>query len=787
MQIKIPLLTILFFTLTVTPIVCNAQEARILLPDGVLNKAYNEKIVEVLRDKYRFTLQSSSLAPSYEWRIVGSAPPGLGIDPVSGTILGTPSAARAQPYLFRIEVIDRAVAGSAALKLLASLKILRHSPRGPSPILVPIDQETPPPSGGATAPVTQPPGPNRSEDDVEIPSIVPRKNFTLPIKIKNDSIRQLKVEAEHESSRTVSALTAPDLPRGEVLTSVNLTLEEGKSTIRVFNAVTRDRIRSFDIVVGPDKPAEVGLDVRHAGFVSPDEKNTSVTIQVGPKVSKIKVDAKGKDVKGEFNADTEKVEAPELKRDSDVYLVTVPLSKDSDTRITVTDETPGSKISPKSIDIKKDKALSAIGQAGEKGEKQKGKLKIDPDKNQQVYNETMVPIKVKNEDPEKIKNVYVRVLNAEKPIPQDTNQYSTEKKTEVTADVIIGAGKNEILIFDVDQPGDNFASIEINCTGEKCGTEATFKHSPTAFTRGIIGLEQAGAASASPEQKLFLEFNLSAPLFRKAGKPIDAPIWLWLNPRITSLPQQNSSSIAEFATATNFFSPFTGGKVNDIAQGFEFLGGLEIPIPLHGKRVTGPIASGFGNETKVRFGVSLVGGVGMITPFNPQKSVQVFKVNQTVRDRFPGIAPTDEFIAFVSPDRSRFFRQYYGGLRLKSYYVKTNTDDLDSIFPGILDFTIGQNESVTGGVLRGAIFRFDGIYPLPFIKGDKRGSIFVFGSAQMKLTDSQKLPPIFLQLPDATVAVPGQNVFIQELPPQDRDYYRLGVGVDLIRLLKIPR
>ncbi len=329
---------------------------------------------------------------------------------------------------------------------------------------------------------------------------------------------------------------------------------------------------------------------------------------------------------------------------------------------------------------------------------------------------------------------------------------------------------------------------------KKAEAKAVVDHSKTPFTRAIVGLEQAAAASASPEQKLFLEFNLTAPIFRKGSKPLDAPLWLWLNPRITSLPQTISGSVADFATSAGFTSPFTSGKVNDIVQGFEFLGGVEVPIKLNNRRVTGAIDSGFGPETKVRFGLSLLAGAGMSTPFDTQKTLQVFKVNQTVIDRFPAAAGK-EFIAFTSGDRNRFFRQYYGGLRLKSYYVKHMVDAhgeplpgsdeaLDNVFPGILDVTVGQNEAVTGGKLRGMVFRVEGIYPLPFISGDKKGSIYAFGSAQMKLTHAKTIPPIILQPPDATVVVPGTNVLLQELPPRDADHYRIGVGVDLIRLIK---
>lgn len=304
----------------------------------------------------------------------------------------------------------------------------------------------------------------------------------------------------------------------------------------------------------------------------------------------------------------------------------------------------------------------------------------------------------------------------------------------------------------------------------------------TAFTRAILGVEQAAAASAKPEQKLFLEFNLSAPLFRKSDSPLKAPVWLWLNPRITSLPKPLSGTVAEFATASNFVAPFTGGNVNDIVQGFEFLGGVEVKM----SPLSGAIPSGFGSETKVRFGVSFVVAAGMSTPFGSQQlAPQIFKVNRTVINAFPG-AKDKEFIAFVNADRNRFFRQYYGGLRLKSYFVKNtkDLDELDNVFPGIIDLTFGQNETVTGGNLHGGIVRIDGIYPLPFIRGKYKGSIYAFGSALMKLSKPKVPLPIILQPPETPPDITSDKVFIQTVPPRDADHYRLGVGVDLIRLLK---
>jgi len=354
-----------------------------------------------------------------------------------------------------------------------------------------------------------------------------------------------------------------------------------------------------------------------------------------------------------------------------------------------------------------------------------------------------------------------------------TESFSIPKgQLQQTVVVPLRHGTNNITVEGVDDPSLN----------DKISIESTANDDDrkTAFTRAIFGVDQSAAASAKPEQKLFLEFNLTAPLFGKKDSPIKAPVWLWLNPRITSLPKQLTGSVAEFSTAANFSAPFTSGKVNDIVQGFEFLGGLEVKT----SPLTEPIASGFGGPTKVRFGLSLVFAAGMSTPFGEQQiGPQFFKVNDSIVAAFPG-AKDKDFIAFVSADRNRFFRQYYGGLRLKSYYVKNNSEELENIFPGIIDVTFGQNENVTGGTLHGGIARIDGIYPLPFIRGKYQGSIYVFGSVLMKLSKPKLTDPIILQPPDKAPDFPAKNVFSQQVPPRDADHYRIGVGVDLMRLLK---
>ena len=72
------------------------------------------------------------------------------------------------------------------------------------------------------------------------------------------------------------------------------------------------------------------------------------------------------------------------------------------------------------------------------------------------------------------------------------------------------------------------------------------------------------------------------------------------------------------------------------------------------------------------------------------------------------------------------------------------------------DAAVGQNETVTGGALQGAALRFDSFYALPAPGGD---FVYLYGTLLMKAN--------------------GRGA--------GSDLYRLGVGIDLVQLLKALR
>jgi hypothetical protein len=137
-----------------------------------------------------------------------------------------------------------------------------------------------------------------------------------------------------------------------------------------------------------------------------------------------------------------------------------------------------------------------------------------------------------------------------------------------------------------------------------------------------------------------------------------------------------------------------------------------------------------------------------------------------------------EFVAFVRPDRDRFFRQYYAGVRLQGLFFNRYDVPLQR-FPAQLDVTFGQNEYVTGGRVRGGLFRLDGYYPLPF---SPLQFINLYGTAVLKPARTQIKNGLILEPATGagapTVTDPG--VALISVPHFNRDYYKVGVGIDFI-------
>src|SRR5262249_41114359 len=152
-------------------------------------------------------------------------------------------------------------------------------------------------------------------------------------------------------------------------------------------------------------------------------------------------------------------------------------------------------------------------------------------------------------------------------------------------------------------------------------------------------------------------------------------------------------------------------------------------------------------------------------------SVELFQVSPEAIKAFPNVDFTGKtIIAFVPSDRDRFFRTYFAGIRLKTYFSE---DDYKRP-PAMLDITFGQIEAVTGGRLRGGVFRIEGFYPLPInFTSDKTGFLYLFGSANMKFSRTNIQDPLILAPAPSTTPFPASNVVFITVPQLNRDYYRI--------------
>jgi hypothetical protein len=208
--------------------------------------------------------------------------------------------------------------------------------------------------------------------------------------------------------------------------------------------------------------------------------------------------------------------------------------------------------------------------------------------------------------------------------------------------------------------------------------------------RVIAGFEQTAAGSATPVQKVFADLYFVQALSSRTR--------VWGDLRLSSMPQQINSTAVTLTT--DVIKAVATMPLSRIARSGEFLAGVETR------------ASG----SPIKSALSLIASYGAAAPLN------------------------------FDAGRNRFFRQYYGGVRVASQLKS----------PLTLDVEIGQNEAITGGRLGGTVLRFDSFYALP-VSG--AGFVYLYGTMLMKTSAS------------------GAG----------SDLYRLGVGIDFVQLLKTLR
>jgi hypothetical protein len=348
-------------------------------------------------------------------------------------------------------------------------------------------------------------------------------------------------------------------------------------------------------------------------------------------------------------------------------------------------------------------------------------------------------------------------------VPPDVYTLATSAQhfEELTKKVTVTGGSEEML------------DLDLHDTDPLFGGE---------FVRTIIGLEQSGASSSDREFHYFSDAYFDAPLVgRKHADPYFGPrLRVWGDARITSVPQTLDATVSDFATNEALATNIGALKANEVAQAVEVLAGVEYRLLGSSDR----LFPSFARDTKNRFTVSLIAGGGLVTPVSATEGASVYTLDArsrtTLAARGYDVPADATYFAFVPKERDRFFRQFYAGLRLKTFYADSDGYPTRRA-PAMFDVSIGGHEAFTGGRFRNAVLRLDGFYPLPY---EKARWLYIFGTAilgpkRTVITD----PLVAVRAPDG-VKVTDSAVHVIPVDAINKDYYRIGFAVDAIDLIR---
>jgi hypothetical protein len=291
-------------------------------------------------------------------------------------------------------------------------------------------------------------------------------------------------------------------------------------------------------------------------------------------------------------------------------------------------------------------------------------------------------------------------------------------------------------------------------------------------TRVVLGFQQAGAAGADSDQKFFFDFYINRPLPWKDNRQVDpdSRVSWWGNVRIASAPRQINSPVSIQAIT----SSGKGLKVNELAQSAEFLTGLDFRLG----QFLNPMWSQSSN-TKMRSALffTVGGGATGLLKADASSSYPVYQLNSADADyarlvqRYPQAA-NYSYISFIPPARNQYDTEYFAGFKLVTHYVAGPS--------AMVSFTVGQNELVSGGELRGAVGRVEAFFPLSTGQSGLFSAIYLFGNAQFRLHGPQNLQPYNFM---PVTIVPAISTTLYVATPSNRDVYSIGLGLDLVKVL----
>ncbi len=301
----------------------------------------------------------------------------------------------------------------------------------------------------------------------------------------------------------------------------------------------------------------------------------------------------------------------------------------------------------------------------------------------------------------------------------------------------------------------------------------------------IGGIEQSGYSSLAQSTEPFIQFYIESP---EAKVKLIHWSSSWGKLRLLGAPQPSTNGIA--STFTDPSGTITKQDFTKVGQSIDVVGGFQ-------KYFKGP------SRTQNRTG--FIAFAGTTTPLSSQDIAYTFKIPdvgsaecKTLLSRFnphngynPGLTPDPSGkvcvlnngtpavdLAFANQDRTSFLFKWGAGLRFvgTKECLGTKADCANSL--GMLDVTVGQDATLTRGLVRGLVAKVDGLLPIP-IGSSAASYLYMFGSVYTRFQRNQDSSPLILAAETNKPTIPSDGVIVLPLKQPDRDFFRLGVGLNL--------
>lgn len=302
-------------------------------------------------------------------------------------------------------------------------------------------------------------------------------------------------------------------------------------------------------------------------------------------------------------------------------------------------------------------------------------------------------------------------------------------------------------------------------------------HQNQAVAVLIGGVEYSGYSAQSQTTNGFLSLFYQGPFYHGVTG--------WGKIRLTSTPQQATNGVVSVISNPTGLTTY---DYSNVGQAIDFLGGPVWRFSQYWSLIAafGAISPLSSQNTPLTFVAPNTGTVEctqLVQRFSPAAGYNPGLSLNTAPNAKTCLAGGYTDIAFANQDRSSFLLKYGGGFRSiypwKFGQCAKASDSKCSTAYAALDATIGQDAAVTGGALHKLVFKLDGTLPIPT---GNSSWLYLFGSSYIRLQRNQNLPPLILATPASPVTLPSPTVFVLPLRQPNRDYYRIGVGLNVNQL-----